>query len=245
MASTYLAQAGSPSGGQPALSTWGEAIVDSLNEVWFEFVSFIPAVIVALIVFIIGWALSVAIGRVVEKILVALRINQAFENIKGLQDAAGRAGLKINIPYVIGEIVKWFFVIVTLLAATNVLQLTEVAEFLREVLNYIPNVVVAAFILVIGVVVANFAYKTVLASVNAAGFSSGSAIAAISKWAIIIFAFMAVLSQLKVAVGLIQTISWAFFAMLALAGGLAFGLGGKDVAARWLKKLESDVTDRE
>ena len=247
MASTYLAQAGDTdfSGSQPALTTWGEAIIDSLNEVWLEFISFIPAVIVALIVFTVGWAISVAVGRLVEKILVALRINQAFENIKGLQDAAGRAGLKINIPFVIGEIVKWFFVVVTLLATTNVLQLTEVAEFLRSVLNYIPNVVVAAFILVIGVVVANFAYKTVLASVNAAGFSSGGAVAAISKWAIIIFAFMAALTQLKVAVGLIQTISWAFFAMLALAGGLAFGLGGKDVAARWLKKLESDLTDRE
>jgi hypothetical protein len=224
-----------------ALTVWGDAIVNSLRELWIDFISFIPSLVAALVVFFVGWAIAVAVGRGVEKILVILRINQAFENVKGLKEAAGRAGLKINIPLLIGEIVKWFLLVVTLLAATDILGLQEVSAFLREVLAYIPNVVVAALILVIAVVLGNFVYRTVEASVLAAGFTAGSAIAAMSKWAIIIFAFMAALLQLNVAVSLIQTVLTAAFAMLALAGGLAFGLGGKEMAARWLKKIEDDI----
>lgn len=244
MPSTYLAQDGTAVGGgsgSVGLQAWGDAIVNSLEGLWFDFVGFIPNLIAALVVFFVGWAIAVAIGRIVEKLIIILRINQAFENIRGLKDAAGRAGLKINIPLLIGEIVKWFLIIVTLLAATDILGLREVSAFLREVLAYIPNVVVAALILVIAVVLGNFVYRTVAASVKAAGFGAGPAIAAVSKWAIIIFAFMAALAQLNVAVQLIQTVLTAIFAMLALAGGLAFGLGGKDMAAKWLKVIENDI----
>jgi hypothetical protein len=173
-----------------------------------------------------------------------LRINQAFENVRGLRDAAQRANVAINIPRLLGEIVKWFFILVTLLAATNILGLSEVSQFLRQVLEYVPNVVVAALILVIAVVLANFVYRTVSASVTAAGFGSASAIAAVSKWSILVFALLAALVQLNVAVSLIQTILTAFFAMVALAGGLAFGLGGRDLATKWLKKVETDLQGR-
>jgi len=246
MSSTLLAQVDNyvstgTGGNSTSLQLWSDAIVTSVRDVWLDFINFVPNLIAALVVFLVGWAIAVAVGRLVEKLLVILRINQAFENLKGLKAAAARASLKINIPLLIGEIVKWFLIVVTLLAATDILGLQEVSAFLREVLAYIPNVVVAAFILVIAVVLGNFVYRTVSASVQAAGFSAGPAIAAISKWAIIIFAFMAALLQLNVAVSLIQTVLTAVFAMLALAGGLAFGLGGKDMAAKWLKKAEDDI----
>lgn len=228
---------------QSALAAWGDAIVSSLTDLWIDVAGFVPYLIAALIVFFVGWAIAVAVGRIVERIFVVLRINQAFENIKGLKDAASRAGLKINMPFLLGEIVKWFLIVATLLAATDILGLEDVAAFLRSVLAYIPNVVVAALILVISVVLSNFVYKTVKASVTAAGFSSAGAVAAISKWAIIIFAFLAALLQLNVATSLIQTILTGLVAMIALAGGLAFGLGGKETAAKWLKKLESDLLD--
>lgn len=220
----------------------GDAVVNSLTDMWLQFISFLPSLIAALVIFFIGWAIAVTVGRLVEKVLVILRVNTAFERFQGLKDAAGRAGLKVNIPFVIGEIVKWFLIIVTLLAATDVLGLQQVSEFLQAVLLYIPNVVVAALILVIAVVLSNFVYRTVAASVDAAGFSSGGAIAALCKWAIIVFSILAALSQLSVAIYIINTFTTALFAMLALAGGLAFGLGGKEMATKWLKKLENDIT---
>lgn len=227
-----------------ALSAWTDAVVTSLSGLWAQFVSFVPNLIAALIVFFVGWAISVAVGRLIEKALMVLRINSAFESIKGLRQAVEQAGLKLNVARLVGEIFKWFLIIVTLLAATDILQLSEVSAFLTSVLLYIPNVVVAALILVIAVVLSNFVYRTVLASVEAAGFTSGGVVALVSKWAIIIFAIFAALLQLKVATPLIQTFLTALFAMLAIAGGLAFGLGGKDMAAKWLKKFEEDLSGR-
>lgn len=227
-----------------SFSAWTDAVVTSLTDLWVQFVSFLPGVVAALVVFFVGWAIAVAIGRLIEKVLVILRINQAFENLKGLKRAVEQAGLRLNIARLVGEIFKWFLIIVTLLAATDILGLQEVSGFLTSVLLYVPNVVVAALILIIAVVLANFVYRTVLASVDAAGFTSGGIVAAISKWAIIVFALFAALLQLKVATQLLQTFLTAFFAMVAIAGGLAFGLGGKDLAAKWLKKAEDDLTGK-
>ncbi len=228
----------------PSLNVWTDAIVTSLYDMWAQFISFIPNLIAALVVFFVGWAIAVAIGRLIEKILVVLRVNVAFESLKGLKRAVEQGGLEFNIAKLVGEIFKWFLLIVTLLAATDILGLDEVSQFLTTVLLYVPNVVVAALILVIAVVLANFVYRTVQASVDAAGFSSSGVIAAISKWAIIVFALFAALLQLNVATQLLQTFLTAFFAMLAIAGGLAFGLGGKELAAKWLSKAESDLAGR-
>ena len=227
-----------------ALGAWSDAIFGSLAELWQQFVSFIPNLVAALIVFFVGWAIAVAVGRLIEKGLMALRINSAFESIGGLKKVAAQAGLKLNISLLVGEVFKWFLLVVTLLAATDILGLNEVSSFLMSVLLYVPNVVVAALILVIAVVLSKFVYRTVLASVEGAGFTSGGAIAAVSKWAIIVFAIFAALLQLNVAATLIQTFLTAFFAMIAIAGGLAFGLGGKDMAAKWLKKLDEDLSGR-
>jgi len=225
-----------------SVQTWSDAVVGSLTNLWLQFAAFLPNLLAALIVFFVGWAIAVAGGRLVEKLLVVLRVNQAFEHFKGLKRGLERANLQLNIPLLIGEIVKWFLIIVTLLAATDILGLNGISAFLTAVLFYIPNVVVAALILIIAVILANFVYRTVEASVTAAGFGSGNIAAAVSKWAIIIFAILAALTQLNVAVTLIQTFVTAFFAMIALAGGLALGLGGRDVATKWLKKLEGDLT---
>lgn len=240
MATDYIVGSTTP----VSFSAWTDAVVTSLTDLWVQFISFLPSVIVAIVVFLIGWAIAEAIGRLIEKVLVILRINSAFENLKGLKRAVEQAGLKLNIAMLVGQIFKWFLLIVSLLAATDILGLQDVSQFLTSVLLYVPNVVVAALILVIAVVLANFVYRTVLASVVAAGFSSGGMIAAISKWAIIVFALFAALLQLKVATQLIQTLLTAFFAMVAIAGGLAFGLGGKDLAAKWLKKAEDDLTGK-
>lgn len=243
MATDYLIDPAMTTG-ETSVMNWGDAIVNSLADLWIQVAGFLPNIIVAVVVFFVGWAIAAAIGRVVEKVLVVLRINQAFENLKGLKRAVEQAGLKLNIAYLVGETFKWFLLVVTLLATTDILGLQEVSQFLTSVLLYIPNVVVAAVILVISVVLANFVYRTVLASVEAAGFASGGLVAAVSKWAIIVFALFAALIQLNVATQLIQTLLTAFFAMLAIAGGLAFGLGGKDLAAKWLKKVEQDLAGK-
>ena len=226
------------------LSVWTGAVASSLTDLWFQFISIIPNIVAALVVFFVGWSIAIGLGRLVEKLMLMLRINNAFDSVTGLKRAVEQAGLKLDIAHLVGEIFKWFLIIVTLLASTDILGLNQVSQFLTSVLLYIPNVVVAAVILVISVVLANFVYRTVLASVEAAGFTSGGAIAAICKWSILVFALLAALLQLNVATQLLQTFLTALFAMIAIAGGLAFGLGGKDLATKWLQKAEHDLSGR-
>jgi len=140
--------------------------------------------------------------------------------------------------------VRWFFIIVFLVAAIDVLGLEQVNAFLREVvLLYLPNVIVAALILVVAAFIADVMKRIVVSSAKAAEVPSPGLLGGITKWAIWVFAILAALYQLGIAGVFAQTLFTGFVAMLAIAGGLAFGLGGRDAAARYIEKLKRDIEE--
>jgi hypothetical protein len=177
----------------------------------------------------------------VEKAIKTARIDQAMEKI-GAGNKLEKVGLHATVSALIGALVKWFLVLVFLLAAADILQLDQVTGFLNNILLYIPNVVVAVIILAVVFLVGNFVYNVVKGSTRAAGVMSATLLATISKWSIIVFGILAALIQLGVATSLVSTIFIGFIAMLSLAGGLAFGLGGKEEAARILAKLREEIS---
>lgn len=224
------------------LQTWGDLILISLQQVWATVAVFLPRLIGAVIVFIIGWVVAMALGKLVEQIIRSLRVDSILERVEA-HKALERAGLRLNTGAFIGGLVKWFLVVVFLLAALNILDLGEVSTFLRDVLNYIPRVVVAALILVIAALVAETVERTVRAAVESAGMRGGL-VGAVARWSIWVFAIVAALLQLGIAVQLIQTLVTGLVAMIALAGGLAFGLGGKDAASDILAKVRREISNR-
>jgi hypothetical protein len=224
------------------VQTWGEVLISSMQTLWIGVVGFVPRLIVALIIFIIGWVIAVALGRLVMQIVRALKVDMALESL-GAKEVVSRAGFKLDSGAFIGELVKWFFIIVFLMAAVDVLGLNEVTTFLRDiVLLYIPNVIVAAVILVAAALLADALQRIVRGSAQAAGLPSAAFLGGVTRWSIWIFAILAALYQLGVAGPFVQTLFTGFIAMVAIGGGLAFGLGGKDAAARFLEKLRSDIT---
>jgi len=153
-----------------------------------------------------------------------------------------RAGFNLDSGAFIGGLVRWFVIIIFLIASIDVLGLTQVNVFLREVvLGYLPNVVVAALILIVAAVIADAVYKLVVGSARAANIPSAHFMGGVAKWAIWIFAILAALGQLGIAGAFAQTLFTGLVAMLALAGGLAFGLGGKESASRYLDRLRGDI----
>ena len=176
------------------LILWGDVIRDSLQEVWIVVATFLPLLIGAIIVFVIGWIIAVALGKLVEQIVRALRVDMLLSKLD-VEQAIERAGWKLNSGAFVGGLVKWFFIVVALLVAVNVLGLSEVSDFLRDVLVYIPNVIVAALILIIAAIVADFTERLVRGSVEAAGYK-GSLVGVVARWSIWIFAIFAVLLQL-------------------------------------------------
>ena len=224
------------------VQTWGDVLTASFQELWSGVVAFVPQFIIALVVFIVGWVIAVALGKVVSHVVKSLRIDSALSAL-GAEGPLSRAGLRLDSGAFVGGLVRWFFILVFLLAAIDVLGLSQVTEFLRSVvLTYIPQVIVAAFILVAAALLADFMRQLVISSAKAAGLPSAGLLGGVAKWAIWFFAILAALFQLGIAGVFIQTLFTAFVAMLAIAGGLAFGLGGRDAASRFLEKLRSDIS---
>ena len=225
-----------------AIQTWTEVVTASLQALWIGFVSFLPVFLGAIIVFIIGWIIAVLLGKLTAQIVRSLRIDQILEKM-GFRKSLEKANLKLDSGNFFGELVRWFFIIVFLMASTDILGLSEVTIFLKTVLLYIPQLLVAVIILLIAVLVSNFLQKLVKASVEAAGLKSANFLGIVTKWSILVFAFLAALLQLGIVPSLIQTLFTGFIAALTLGIGLSFGLGGKDIAAEFLNDMKKSVRD--
>ena len=225
------------------VQTWGQAIVMSLTNLWASVVSFLPSLVGAILVFLAGWIIATAIGKLATRFMETLQVDRAAAKA-GFSGRVKGSNFNFTLSALFGGLIKWFLALVFLMAAVNILHLDEVTTFLDSILLYLPNVVVAVIILAAVFLIGKFVYAVVKGSTRAAGVMSATLLATISKWAIIIFGFFAALIQLGVASSLISTIFTGIVAMLALAGGLAFGLGGREEAAMILKKLREEITEK-
>lgn len=222
--------------------TWGDTITGSLKDLWNNFINFLPNFIGAVLVIILGWLVAIWIGKLVERIFKLVRLNRFFEKIKA-KEAFDRVGVQFDISKWLGFIAKWFLIIVFITAATDILGLHEVTTFLRRFVLYLPNVIIAAIILVLGILFANWAQRFLHNTIKAGGLVSANLIAGLAKWAIILFSALAALVQLRIAADLLQILFTGIVGMLALAGGLAFGLGGKEKARDFLEKFKKDISE--
>lgn len=225
------------------VQSWTDVVVGSLQNLWWGVVNYLPNLIGALVVLIIGLIVAAGLGALVEKILEAVRLDTFLEKI-GLNPIFERAGMRIRAAYFFGKLVYWFIIIAFLVAITDSLQLYALSAFLSSVLNYLPNVIAAVLIMLAALILAHFLRKLVTASVMSAKLHSGPFLGTVTYWAIAVFGFLTALTQLNIAAQIIQTIITGFIAMLALAGGLAFGLGGKDYANHLLNRLKDRTENR-
>jgi small-conductance mechanosensitive channel len=226
------------------IQTWSEVLTQSFRDLWLGVIDFVPNLIVALVIFIIGWIIGAILGRVVDQIIRSLKVDNALRGA-GLDDAFGRAGFEINSGRFLGGLVKWFVIIVFLVASLDVLGLTQVNTFLQEVvLLYLPQVIVAVLILLVATVIAEVMQRLVIGGAKAAHMKSSNFLGSVTKWAIWVFAILAALFQLGVAAAFVQTLFTGAVVALALAVGLSFGLGGQDAAGRYIDKLRADISEK-
>ena len=153
--------------------------------------------------------------------------------------------MKLDVGAFLGGVVKWFFIVVFLMVTLEVLKLERVSEFLGNVVvAYIPQVFVATLILVAAALLADTVARIVTGSAKAANLPSAGFLGGVAKWSIWIFGIMMAMSQLGIAGDIVKTLLTGLVGALALATGLAFGLGGKDVAAKYLERLRQDISNR-
>ncbi len=218
------------------IQDWASLVVGSLQNLWVGFLSTLASIVGALIVLIIGLIVAAGIASLVEKIVNLVKLDKLLVNM-GLQEYFDRAGLRLNSGKFFHRIVYWFLVVVFLLAATDILGFYSLSSFLRDVLLYVPNVIVAVLIMLAALVIGHFLKNAVTVSVKGARLHGAGFLGSLTWWAVVVFGFLAALSQLGIAVVIVNALVTGFIAMLALAFGLAFGLGGKDQAAQVLSKF--------
>lgn len=215
----------------------GQTLLASLNNGIAVIVGFVPKIIAGTIVLLIGIIVASILKQVVLEIFKTLRI-ESFLKKYGVPEAKEEFAWS----NIFSEIVRWFVIIIFLLPTADIWGLPRIVTILNEFLLYLPNVLVAAIIAVVGSVLASLAHDLILASVKGISSNTANTIASVTRWAINIFVILAVLNQLGVATDLIKILFTGFVAMLAIAGGIAFGLGGqssaKDVVEEIRRKLK-------
>ena len=221
-------------------NTYSIALTSSLQDLYARFINFLPNFLVAIIILVVGWVVAVVVAKLVRQVLHSVKLDEIGDKL-GLDEVSSRTGMKMSVSGTVAWLVKWFLLLAVFLAAADILGLAEVSKFLNQVLMYIPSVIAGAAILLVGTMLAGFLSKLVRHSVQAAGLASADLLGAVTQWSVMIFTILATLDQLQVAPAFVSTLFTGIIAMLAIAGGLAFGLGGKEHAAKVLNQIERDI----
>ncbi len=217
--------------------------IQSFRDVAGGVADTIPDLFAALVFVVLGALFGSAFGKVVTQMVVAMKADEWLTKV-GVDRVLSRAGYHLDTPYFFGWLAKAFVFLVFLIAALDIVGLTQVNVFLGEVLRYIPQVVIASVILFVASVASDFMSNLISGTTRAAGSRVSELLGTMARWAIWMFAFIMALSQLGVAPQYMYTLFAGFVAMLALAGGLAFGLGGKDAAAQFIKEVQKEVGEK-
>ena len=225
--------------------TWATVLQNSFEQVFTGVLAVVPNLIIAVIIVLLGWIIGAALSKVVSQIIKSIKLDKALSSA-GLDEDVEKGGFKLNSGKFLGELVKWFTIVVFLITAFDVLGLQQVNDFLQGVvLGYIPQVIGAVLILLIAVVIADALKKTVIASSKAAGLDSANFLGSVTKWSIWVFAGLAALFQLGIGAIFIQTLFTGVVVSLALAFGISFGIGGKDSAADAVDKIKREISQRD
>lgn len=213
------------------LNGWREALTVSLGTALSLFLGAIPRVIGFLVILIIGWLIAGALAAAVAAILRAIKFNDLAQR-SGLQGFVNNMGLKTDASGFLANVVKWFVRLIVLVVAFDALGLPAVSQVLQQFLLWIPNLVVAVVVLIITGLAANALGDLIRGSTAQAGFGNPDLLANISRIAVWAFGIVIAVNQIGVAQELVNTLFMGFIGALALAAGLAFGLGGRETAAQ-------------
>ncbi len=217
-----------------AQPSFTDTLVGSFRDAFSMVVSAIPRILGFIIIVAIGWFVSTLLARGVVTLLRAIRFDELMQR-SGLADFIAKMGTGIDSAGVVAAIVKWIVRLVVLLVAFDALGLPAVSDVMRQLLLWLPDLVVAIFVLFIGGIAARALGNVVRGATAESGFANPETLANVARTSVWAFAIVVAINQLGIATNLINTLFTGFVGALAIALGLAFGLGGRDLASRTLE----------
>jgi len=214
----------------------------ALINLWNSFIFFMPRFIGALIIFFVGIIIAAGIAELIERIIDAIKVDRVLEKV-GFKNFTDKAGVKLDSGFFVAQLTRWMIVLVFLSATLDYLNLTAFAEYLNRVVAYIPNAIVAVLILLVTALIADFVGKLIKASAKGGGMRLYQSASSLAKWAIYIVGFLTAIEKLGIPTMYLSTIFTGLIIMLAIAGGIAFGIGGKDFAKNVLDGIQGEIKE--
>jgi hypothetical protein len=214
--------------------TWNEAFTSSLQNLWGSVVGVLPKIVLAVLLFAVGWLIAGLVKQGFREIFRALKIDKALEQT-GIDEGLDRAGFKLESGLFVGEIVRWFLIVLFLQLSLDLVGLSGVNDILKNIVLFLPKVFVAGIIVIVGTLLTGGIVRVVEGSAKLTSGHSKMA-GVIARWSMWIFTFYLAIASLGIFNSVLLPLLYGIIAMLSLAGGLAFGLGGRAAAERAIDK---------
>ena len=221
---------------------WENLIIGPVREMLTKIMGYLPTLLGALLILIVGWVVAKTLRRIVSRLLKATHFDKLADKA-GISEILSKGGLKTSAINVLSALVYWLVIIMVLVMVVNALGLPQASNVLESLFAYIPNVIAALFVLVVGMFLANFVSGIVRTAAGNAYLPKPEIFAAVSRWAIIIFAGTISLRELGIGTLLVTTTFNIILGGVCLALALAFGFGGKDAAARYIEEWRQKRTE--
>lgn len=216
----------------PAITNWTAAWFAAGAAALSNLLGFLPNLVAAIVILLIGWVVATVLAIVVDKVLDAVRFDDLMRRAN-VDEAIARSGVRIEPSNLIAQLVKWTVLLVTFMVAADALQLRTVTAALNGIIFYIPNVIAAIIIVSLGMFLANFVANLVRGASASIKMDTANMLAAVAYWTIVLFAVLAAVGQLNIAPAFVQTLYTALIGAAALAAAIAFGLGLRDTAREY------------
>lgn len=225
------------------MANWQAILVEPAKTILAQIGQFLANTLLVIIILIVGWLISNLIKSLVTKVLKVVKIDSISESVK-LDTLLSKGGITNPLSELVGIICYWLAILVTLVVAINALGLTVAAELLNRVVLYVPNIIIAIFILISGMFVATLLNNIVQTAANNAGVSQSKLFGKIVEVVVVVFAIAIALEQLKIGTRIIELAVGILLASIGLAAAIAFGFGCKDIAAKFLSNLLDNLKSK-
>jgi len=217
------------------ITSWPVAVWAGISAAFVRFMNGVPTILGAILILVVGWILSGIVAALIVRVCRAIRIDSLADRI-GVNNFLARAKTRLTASTLLGEIIKWVIRLWFIEAAATQLGLPQLTTTIDRILGFIPNIIVALFILAIGMFLGQILAGIVRGSASEANLGSPELLAKLANGAVVAFAVIAAMNELNIAPVVVNTLYIGLVSAIALALGLAFGLGGKDVAARYAER---------
>lgn len=220
-----------------------DIFVASLTEFWTDFVVFMPQLLAALVILLLGWVLAKLLRAGMLRLLRILQFHRLAEK-SGLEAFLEQGNVNITLSRLISDIVYWLVLLIVIVSVSHSLGLEVVARLFTRVINYVPNILAAILVLVFGALIARFVNRLLFAYLNRLGVGNALTLSTIAEYAVQVFVIFVALEQLQIGTALLISAFQIGFGAVALGLAIAFGLGGKERASEIIARMSRRTNDR-